>query len=149
MGLPIIGTVADAVGSVIGKIGSIIDNVTTTDDERNKAKNAALTTLMPVAVKALELEAQIAKAQSDIIIAEAQGASWLQRSWRPITMLTFVGLVVARWFGLVVPNLSPEVEAEVFSIIKLGLGGYVIGRSAEKIVPGVIQSLKSGSKNGD
>jgi hypothetical protein len=32
---------------------------------------------------------------------------------------------------------------EVYSLIKIGLGGYVLGRSAEKIAPGVIGAIKS------
>jgi hypothetical protein len=27
-------------------------------------------------------------------------------------------------------------------IVEIGLGGYVIGRSAEKVLPGIVESLK-------
>ena len=76
-----------------------------------------------------------------VIVAEATG-NWLQRSWRPIMMLTFTGLIVARWMGWTAPNLSPEEYEHLWSIVQLGIGGYVSGRSAEKIVPAVAQSLK-------
>lgn len=81
------------------------------------------------------------KSASDIIVAEAQG-SWLQQSWRPIMMLTFGALIVARWFGWAAPNLSEFEYAHLWDIVELGIGGYVIGRSAEKIVPQIASALK-------
>lgn len=83
-----------------------------------------------------ELQAAVA-----VLVAEAQG-NWLQRSWRPIMMLTFTGLIVARWMGWTAPNLSPQEYDHLWSIVQLGIGGYVIGRSAEKIVPAIAQSMK-------
>ena len=38
-------------------------------------------------------------AAADIVKTEAQSDSWLASSWRPILMLTFGALIVARWFG--------------------------------------------------
>jgi hypothetical protein len=69
---------------------------------------------------------------AEVIVAEAQG-NWLQKSWRPILMLTFGALIVARWMGWVAPNLSEAEYIKLWDIIQLGLGGYVIGRSAEKV----------------
>jgi hypothetical protein len=73
-------------------------------------------------------------AQRDIIVAEAQSESWIARSWRPITMLTFVTLVVAKWLGWTAPGITPDQELALLDIIKVGLGGYVVGRSGEKIM---------------
>jgi hypothetical protein len=41
--------------------------------------------------------------------------------------------------------LSEAEYLKLWSIVELGLGGYVIGRSAEKIVPAAAAALK-GSK---
>lgn len=82
-----------------------------------------------------------------IITAEASG-SWLQRNWRPILMLTFASLIVARWFGWTAPNLAPEEYAHLWDIVELGIGGYVIGRSVEKTAPIIASAIKS-SKNGE
>lgn len=81
-------------------------------------------------------------AAADIVKTEAQSESWLASSWRPILMLTFGALIVARWFGLAAPNLSEDEYLKLWSIVELGLGGYVIGRSAEKIVPSMAALLK-------
>lgn len=69
---------------------------------------------------------------ASIIRAEATGDSWLQRSWRPVTMLVFVGLVVARWLGFSAEGMTEAEYLSVYELIKLGLGGYVVGRSVEK-----------------
>lgn len=87
-------------------------------------------------------ELKLLEGQVEIIAAEAKSESWLAASWRPITMLVFTGLIVARWFGWAAPNLSPEEYIKLWSIVELGLGGYVIGRSAEKIAPAIATALK-------
>ena len=71
--------------------------------------------------------------RAEIIMAEANSGSWLARNWRPITMLTFTGLVCAHWLGFTPENLTPAETADLMDIIKIGLGGYVVGRSAEKV----------------
>ena len=76
-------------------------------------------------------------AATKVIVAEASGDSWLQRNWRPITMLTFTGLIVAHWLGYTAPNLSEAQILSLLGLVKIGLGGYVVGRSAEKIAKSV------------
>jgi hypothetical protein len=82
------------------------------------------------------------KAQAQIINTEAASQHWLAANWRPLTMLVFVALIVARWFGWAAPNLAEEEYIKLWSIVELGLGGYVIGRSVEKIVPTIAGALK-------
>jgi hypothetical protein len=81
-------------------------------------------------------------AAADIVKAEAQSGTWLTAAWRPLTMLVFVALIVARVFGLTSEHVSEAEYAELWELVKLGLGGYVIGRSAEKVVPAIVQTLK-------
>lgn len=81
-------------------------------------------------------------AQADIVKTEAASSNWLAASWRPIVMLTFTALIVARWFGWAAPNLSPEEYIKLWDIVELGLGGYVIGRSVEKVAPEIARAIK-------
>lgn len=80
-------------------------------------------------------------ARADIVRAEAASQHWLAANWRPILMLTFGGLIVARWFGWAAPNLTEAEYLALWDIVKLGLGGYVIGRSAEKIAPTIAEAI--------
>jgi hypothetical protein len=84
--------------------------------------------------------ALIEQAAAKVVLAEAQGESWLQRNWRPLTMLSFVGIIVNNHilypyltlFGL--PSVMLELDPSMWELIKIGLGGYVVGRSGEKMV---------------
>lgn len=100
--------------------------------------------LFPDANKAREAKAQLAEMmlngeleelalRAGVINTEAKGESWLQRCWRPLVMLVFTALVVCRWMGWAAPDLSPEVELKLFSIIQLGIGGYIASRGLEKV----------------
>lgn len=95
--------------------------------------------------KALEIKRQLdldiqdierteLKGAIDIIVAEAKGDSWLQRSWRPVLMLWFAGLVGAHWLGFTPDNLSQSTINQLLSIVQIGIGGYIVGRSGEKIM---------------
>jgi len=59
-----------------------------------------------------------------------------------MVMVTFAGLIVARWFGWVAPNLTEAEYLKLWAIVEFGLGGYVIGRSVEKIAPSIADAFK-------
>lgn len=86
--------------------------------------------------------ASLNQAAADIIKAEAASEHWLAANWRPVLMLTFGGLIVARWFGWAAPMLSEAEYLKLWDIVQLGIGGYTIGRSAEKIVPALAEAIK-------
>ena len=109
-------------------------------DPADELKRQELAQRLPLAL--LEHGAAIEAAAASIIKAEAESASWLTRSWRPITMLTFVALIVARWLGYAAPDLSPEEYIKLWDIVEIGLGGYVVGRSLEKVAPQIAGALK-------
>ena len=81
-------------------------------------------------------------AQAGVVQTEAASPHWLGANWRPLLMLTFGALIVARWFGWAAPNLSEAEYLKLWDIVELGLGGYVIGRSVEKVAPEVAKALK-------
>jgi hypothetical protein len=90
----------------------------------------------------IKAQSELNQVQGEIIKAEASGESYLQRNWRPIVMLVFAGLVVAHWLGYTAENLSEGSISMLLGIVKIGIGGYVIGRSGEKIAPQVIKAIK-------
>ena len=130
--IPIIGTVLDKVFGVVDK--AIPDKDLATKLKAELQQNILL--------KDYDLITKELESKSSVILAEAKSESWLTRTWRPITMLVFVGLVVADWLGFSAPNLTSELKMKVFDIIQLGIGGYVVGRSAEKVLPSVINTLR-------
>jgi hypothetical protein len=121
-------------GDLFKSVGGAIDNLFTSDDERLKARNEVFNVL---AQKASESD----KIQSDIIQSEAKG-NFLQRSWRPILMLGFGFVVLYSKFIAPAFNLpNTELEPDFWELLKMGIGGYVIGRSGEKITQQIMTNL--------
>ena len=81
-------------------------------------------------------------AQADIVKTEAASSHWLAANWRPLLMIVFGGLIVARWFGWAAPNLTEAEYLKLWSIVEFGLGGYVVGRSVEKIAPTLAGAIR-------
>ena len=116
----------------IRTIGEAIDNLTTSDEERGKLKLDVLRNQLETVRETNKLELAKLQAKRDIIVAEAQSESWLARNWRPIVMLMFAFTTVAYAFGIV--KVDSEYVGHFFTLLTVGLGGHVIGRSGEKIV---------------
>ena len=115
----------------------LVDSLVTTDDERLKWKVALEKIENDLKVEGYKYDTALAEARSSIIIAEAQSQSWLARNWRPITMLMFGGLILAIATGLTNVEDLAAVPEELWRLLQIGIGGYIVGRSAEKIVPQV------------
>jgi hypothetical protein len=131
------------IGQIFHPLAQLIDRVHTSDAERMELRARALALQGELAGRLLDYEARLIEAQTKVIAAEAQGASWLQRNWRPITMLTFLALVVADAFGLTTFRLSDE----AWTLLQIGMGGYVVGRSLEKLTPQIARALSAGVDN--
>jgi len=117
--------IGDIISSAIKPMFGIVDKFVADKDKAAQLK-------FEISNSLIGLDSKIADAQKSIIVAEANGESWLQRNWRPVTMLTFAGLIVAHWLGYTPENLPETQVMALLDIVKVGLGGYVVGRSAEK-----------------
>ena len=113
-------------GPILSLIGKAVDKAVPDKDQAEKLK-------AEITVKAMEQSGDELKGAIDVILAEAKGDSWLQRNWRPLLMLWFAGLVGAHWLGFTPPNLPESVVINLLDIVQVGVGGYVLGRSGEKI----------------
>ena len=143
MPLPIaLPGIAQVAAGLLKPIVDLIDDLHTSEEEKAQLRLGLAAAQIEFAGRVLDYEARMIEAQSSIIRAEANGRSWIQRSWRPITMLTFLGLVVCDAFGL----LPFRLAGEAWTLLQLGLGGYVMGRSAEKVAPVVASALKGSSE---
>lgn len=54
-------------------------------------------------------------------------------------MLTFLVIIVAHSLSLI--DLKPEFADQFMTLVQIGLGGYLVGRSAEKITPAVAAAI--------
>ena len=119
----------DAVKGVTDLVGQLVEDKDKANELETKIKN-----------KLLSLEQEVITAQRDVIVAEAKSQSFIARNWRPIMMLTFVGIIANNYilfpyitlFGGTATTL--EIPPDMWALLKIGVGGYVMGRSGEKMV---------------
>jgi uncharacterized membrane protein len=119
--------------ALLGIVPSIIDKIIPDPQAAMEAKLKLVELTQAGELKSLE--GQIA-----IITAEASSQHWLTANWRPITMLVFVFIIANNY--ILYPYLSLfwnaapalEIPPDMWGLLKIGLGGYVLGRSAEKAV---------------
>ncbi|MFT2089459.1 3TM-type holin [Paraglaciecola sp. 2405UD69-4] len=121
----------------------LIDEVHTSTEEKLQLQSQIKAVENELLAKVIDYENQLLKSKTDIITAEATGQSWMQRNWRPITMLTFLALVVFDSFGWL-PN---PLAKEAWTLLQIGLGGYVAGRSAEKMTQQYLKARPAEPKN--
>ena len=127
-----------AITEGIKAIGGIFDDFTTTDEERLTLNNKLKVIENDLTSKILSYQAEITKYQSEVIIAEAKGESWLQRNWRPSLMVVF-GFIIANNY-VIAPYLDAmfswevvlDIPVQMWDLLKLGVGGYIGGRTLEK-----------------
>lgn len=132
--LPVIGKI---IAPLLGKVFDIVDQYVPDKDMAAKLKSEIQMAAMAMEHKEAMAEIQ---AQAEVVKAEIQGTSWLQRSWRPILMLVIVCIVANNY--LVYPYLSMFTDKatiltlpdHLWNLMSIGVGGYIVGRSGEQIV---------------
>lgn len=135
--------IGKVVSSVVDSVGDAADDLFTSEQERKKANRLMKKVEVQLEERLLEVKEQLIKQRGDALSKEIEGESWYQRAWRPFTMVIFVGIIVAHWFGVAGTHLDPAIQQWLYKVIQLGLGGYVFGRSAEKIAPHVRDAVRS------
>lgn len=127
--------IAALLPALVPILGDVIRRIIPDGEAQAKAEAEISMALMQ---RAQEIE----NAAASVVKAEAESEHWLTATWRPIVMLVLTSLIVARWLGYSAPGISEAEALKLWSIVEIGLGGYVIGRSAEKIAPVVAEAMR-------
>lgn len=118
-------------------LGTAVDNVLGRFfQDKDKAAQAA----HELRVAMLEHEQTANELARDVVVAEAKSEHWLTNAWRPIVMLMFAVMIGNNY--IIAPYLDAilgtsvmfEMPEQAWSLLSIGLGGYVVGRSGEKMV---------------
>lgn len=99
-----------------------------------------------IRLKALDIDGQKISAQQQILKLELEG-SWLQRNWRPITMIVFVFIIFFQ--VVIIPIINAiygtgtivyykDITLKIIDVILVGIGAYIGGRSIEKVATNII-----------
>lgn len=121
--------ITELIAGIFKPAADLVDSLHTSDEERLQAKGHLLDVQAAAMQRVFDYEKSALEGQHKVITAEASSSNILASSWRPITMLTFLVLAVGDSLGL----LATPLRDEAWMLLQLGLGGYVVGRSGEKI----------------
>ena len=86
----------------------------------------------------LQSHTQELQAAARIVEAEAK-SNWFAASWRPLLMYVLIFILVWNYvLGPVIlfffkASITIELPGDVWTLLQIGLGGYVVGRSAESV----------------
>ena len=121
-------------------LGDVIKRVLPAD----KAKAADIEREINMAL--IGNSAAIEQAAASVILAEAKSEHKITAIWRPVLMMTITAIVawnflfaqlielaVLVMFGDRIP-LSIPLPDQLWNLLMIGVGGYVVGRSGEKMV---------------
>lgn len=129
-------------GPLLGKIAAgpvleIIDKLVPDADLKTRLKAEIGTSLA-------RRDIALVAARREAVSSELRSDSWMTRSWRPALM--FLLMMFLLFFGLIVPlmelvageplPLEPRLDRipdPLWNLLALGVGGYVGGRTVEKI----------------
>ena len=104
----------------------------------------------------LEYDTKKLEAAASVIVAEAKGESWAQRNWRPTLMLTITAILA--WNYLLQPLMVQVFGVDylpltlpdgLWNLLTVGVGGYVVGRSVEKVGPQIAANVRKPWVNPD
>lgn len=134
-------------GDLLDGVRGIIDEVDTNKKEEMTARNELAKIERQFYEKMASAREEIVKQQAKTVRAEIHSEHWLAANIRPLTLLTFLLValyagIFAPIFGLPAPMLN-EIPERAWTVIMVGLGGYIGGRTAEKVIP----NSKWGPKN--
>lgn len=136
MAFPILAALP-IVGKILEKVTGTIDKAVSDKDLAAKLKAEATNAVMAMDHQEVQT---LVKEQASIIRQEAAGHSWLQRNWRPLLMLVIIIIIANNYIFFPYAKLFTDkavmldLPVYLWDLIKLGVGGYVVGRSGEKIV---------------
>lgn len=119
---------------IVKSVFKVIDDAVEDKDKRNELK-------AEIQMAFLNIKASELKEAASIVRSEIRSDSWLARSWRPLLMMVIILIVfnnfvlapyVFALFGFAIPTLA--LPDALWNLMTIGVGGYVVGRSGEKIV---------------
>jgi len=116
-------------GNILGSVGNIVDNLTTSDEERLAAKQAIEEVFMQAESNAQE---QVTKRWE----ADMKSDNWLSKNIRPLIciFLTAIFVVLSLFDGNVGGFVIQESYIPIYQTLLITVyGAYFAGRSIEKI----------------
>lgn len=126
--------ITELIAGIFKPATELIDNLHTSKEEKLEQKRLLLEVQGRAMDRVYEYNTELLMGQAKIVNSEASSEHWLTANWRPLVMLTFTGLVVARFLGFEAEGMTEKEYQSLWNLITLGVGGYIGGRSVEKAI---------------
>ena len=126
--------ITELIAGIFKPATELIDNLHTSKEEKLEQKRLLLEVQGQAMDRVHEYNTELLMGQAKIVNSEASSEHWLTANWRPLVMLTFTGLVVARFLGFEAEGMTEKEYQSLWNLITLGVGGYIGGRSVEKAI---------------
>ena len=123
---------------MLGAIAPLAKILFNTIDKAVEDKDLANRLKADLQTQLLQSHTEELKAAASIVEAEAK-SGWFVSSWRPLLMYVLIFILV--WNYVIGPIIKIfmgtvitfELPGDVWSLLQIGMGGYVLGRSAESV----------------
>lgn len=136
---PFLQLITGPLTALMSGAGDLIGKFVASPEDKLKAQQELAQLSIGFQQALLNSSDAFAKLQADVIESESKGESWLQRNWRPLLMLTFMVIIANNY--IVFPYFAAahmvEIPPDMWALLKLGMTGYIVGRSIEKAGPDV------------
>jgi uncharacterized membrane protein len=126
--------ITELIAGIFKPATELIDNLHTSKEEKLEQKRLLLEVQGRAMDRVHEYNTELLMGQAKIVNSEASSEHWLTANWRPLVMLKFTGLVVARFLGFEAEGMTEKEYQSLWNLITLGVGGYIGGRSVEKAI---------------
>lgn len=117
----------------------LVDELHTSEEEKLAQKAVTLDTYAKALEAGLKHEQEQLRLRARIVEAEAKSEHTITAIWRPVVALGLFLLVLLDSFGVLANPLAPQ----AWTLLQICIGGYVVGRSAEKATGPIIKALKA------
>ncbi len=130
------GVIESVVNGVFGLVQQIGANQITREMIKASVTKAVITAF-----------SEVTEQQANVVLAEIRGEDWLQRNWRPMVALAFAFSYLfviimypfmAAWHILPVVKFGEIGLQNMFELTMVCVGGYIAGRSLEKIAGSIM-----------
>ena len=114
-------------------ISKVLDKSVTDKDQKEQIEKE-------IQLAILSQGGEFNRQAGDIILAEAKSEHWITATWRPLLMMVIVFIVA--WNYAFVPVVAAfganllvlDLPDQLWTLLTVGVGGYTVGRSAEKSI---------------
>jgi hypothetical protein len=116
-------------------LGDVLKRVVPDSDKRDEIERE-------IKLGLLEHTDSLEKLRGQIVLSEAKSQHFLTSTWRPLLMMVAITIIALNYlFFPIIAIFYPEISnhtlvlpEQLWNLLTMGVGGYIVGRSGEKMI---------------